>query len=299
MNTIEFTKREFEKLKQLRLDDHVINTECNLYIVSNKKRWTKDDKLLKKLHVDEGRSFGNKLLTINTLIDERKKIDIPELILPDKLATIDSKVIGFIMPYINGVNLSTAMKSYKYSHQEIIANLKKVGEVLRKMDHCRTFDYQDGFFLGDMHEDNIMIDKETGEIRIVDMDSCKIGQNQASPAKFLASNVIIDTLPRKYPMGIDYNEPNRNTDLLCYNFIVLNYLSGTEMHRKSAGEYYGYLEYLKEINIDPHLVRAFEKIYTREKNENIDGYLQDIPAEFGMANYNVYTYKKQKNNKNR
>ena len=69
METISITKRRFETLKQYDLPNYVFNTEGTLYVLPIKNRWNSAVKLLKRLYLTSGKTFGNKLATINSLID--------------------------------------------------------------------------------------------------------------------------------------------------------------------------------------------------------------------------------------
>ena len=59
--------------------------------------------LLKRLYITNGPVFGNKLQTINSLIDARHIIDIPEIVFPEKLAVVDSKIVGYVMELVDSV----------------------------------------------------------------------------------------------------------------------------------------------------------------------------------------------------
>ena len=90
METINITKKRFESLKPYQLPNYVYNTEGTLYILPIKNRWNTQIKLLKRLYINNGNVFGNKLQTINSLIDNKDEIDIEEIIFPEKIAIVDS-----------------------------------------------------------------------------------------------------------------------------------------------------------------------------------------------------------------
>ena len=94
METINITKKRFESLKPYQLPNYVYNTEGTLYILPIKNRWNTQIKLLKRLYINSGNVFGNKLQTINSLIDNKDGIDIEEIIFPEKIAIVDSEIVG-------------------------------------------------------------------------------------------------------------------------------------------------------------------------------------------------------------
>ena len=95
METISLTKKRFESLTPYELPNYVYNTEGLLYILPIKNRWATQLKLLKRLYLTNGKVFGNKLQTINSLIDNKEELDIEEIIFPEKIATVGGEIIGF------------------------------------------------------------------------------------------------------------------------------------------------------------------------------------------------------------
>ena len=84
METINLTKKRFESLNCYDLPNYVFNTEGTLYVLPIKNRWDTKLKLLKRLYLTNGNTFGNKLQTINSLIDN--KDSLPKV--PTKTAVI-------------------------------------------------------------------------------------------------------------------------------------------------------------------------------------------------------------------
>ena len=83
METINITKKRFESLACYDLPNYVFNTEGTLYVLPIKSRWDTKLKLLKRLYLTNGNTFGNKLQTINSLIDNKEELDIEEIVFPE------------------------------------------------------------------------------------------------------------------------------------------------------------------------------------------------------------------------
>ena len=75
-----FTNRQFNRLQPFVLEKGTVSIESDLYILPAKANHPKQ--LLKKYKKINGEYFGNKLLTINSLIDNKDNINIEELVLP-------------------------------------------------------------------------------------------------------------------------------------------------------------------------------------------------------------------------
>ena len=272
MEVINLSKKRFESLEPYELPENIFNTEAKMYTLPIKNRWQTVNKLLKRLYITNGPIFGNKLQTINSLIDCRNQIDIPEIVFPEKLAIVDNTVVGYIMELVDSVNLETALNSFDISSERKIKYLYQIGELLEKMKLVREYAETDiytnntvkDFYLNDMHENNFIIDNATDSVRVVDIDSCKINGNYTFGSKYLTEKAIIGSI-RKYkheenPICGGYFEPSEDTEIYCYIMVILNTLYGGDVHKLSIPEFYNYLEYLYTIGVDRELLTQFEKI---------------------------------------
>ena len=86
--------------------------------------------------------------------------------------------------------------------------------------------------------------------------------------------------------------PNKDTDLYCYNIMVLNTLFQGDILRLTIDEFYDYLNYLESINIDKELLSLISKLYTEDSNYNIYEYLDTIDNNGYKAHRNIYKIKK-------
>ena len=80
MEVINLSKKRFESLEPYELPANIFNTEAKMYTLPIKNRWQTVNKILKRLYITSGPTFGNKLQTINSLIDLKEEIDIPEIV---------------------------------------------------------------------------------------------------------------------------------------------------------------------------------------------------------------------------
>ena len=144
------------------------------------------------MYLTNGLVFGNKLQTINSLIDNKNKINIEEIVFPEKIAIVDSQIVGFTMPLIESINLKQALMS-NIPNETKIAYLKQIGEILEKMRLVREYTEISEFFINDLHESNFIVDKE-GTVKAIDIDSCKINGNQAFNSKYLSSKSFINVI---------------------------------------------------------------------------------------------------------
>lgn len=298
MEIINLSQKKFNTLERYELPKEIFNTEAKMYVLPIKNRWNTVNKILKRLYVTNGPMFGNKLQTINSLIDLNKEIDIPELVLPEKLAAVDSEIVGYVMEMIESTNLETALKSYEVSPERKIKYLKQVGEILEKMRKVRKYKGIEDFYLNDIHENNFIVETSTDNVRVVDMDSCKINGNYTFGSRYLSPLSFISTTRKYHPEvnGICGGSfiPSYDTEIYCYIIMILNTLFGENIIRMTIPEFYNYLEYLNDIGVDLELLQKFEKILDNDPNENPYELLDCLKNHFGRARYNVYAKTRRK-----
>ena len=291
METLVINKTNYKKLKKLELNKDICNTECKLFILDNKVV----KKLLKIFFINEGVYFGNKLLTINSLIDAKDEINIKELILPEKLVVVGDKVAGFSMPYINNYNLQLILSSKDVPISQKIIFLKEIGKIIEKIQYIKP--YNKAFYLSDIHESNFIYDLEKKIVCAVDLDGCKITNNEPSPIKFLSTNKNVSKYPYKYPQKENnVYIPNSNTEYFCYMMMILNTISYNQINHLSESDFYLYLQYLKDLGFSHEFLSQFYTIYTNSNNKFEIDTLNEIPSNnnIAKAHYKVFKYNYKK-----
>jgi len=172
--------------------------------------------------------------------------------------------------------------------------LKQVGDILKKV--ATTDKYVKPFLLGDVNENNFVVD-DTGTVYAVDLDSCKIGNNLPFPSRYI--HVIgkkSDTLAGKYIKNEEgIYIPTQNTELSCFNIMVMNTIANGRVDRLCINEFYYYLEYLKTLDYDFEIIDCFASIYSSADTKDPSEILEFIPEMTGQATLKVYKYLRDKN----
>lgn len=315
METISLTKKRFESLLPYELPNYVYNTEGTLYVLPIKNRWDTHMKLLKRLYLTNGQVFGNKLQTINSLIDNKQELDMEEIVFPEKIATVSGEIVGFTMPLIDSINLSTALRTPDISYERKIKYLQQIGAILEKMKLRRDYTSVSDFYINDLHESNFIVDKDDN-IKVIDIDSCKINGNGIFASKYLSSKSFINEIYKyqknnnqsKYEQTpYQYHKystdmsgafvPDENTDLYCYIIVILNFLYQENVSRFTLEEFYDYIEYLQSIGISKEILDIFEKIVSESANVNPYMLLDSLIPFIGRSNHYVYSHVKKKSSK--
>ena len=228
MKIITLSKKKFKELEKISLSREIFNTEGILYDFNYKG----DKKILKKLYILNGSVFANKLYTLE-MLDNNKEYLPNSFVIPDYLCTVNGEIAGFTMPKIEGTNLSTILQSSNGDYKEQIYYLKKIGEILNQLHNIRKYTSLKNIYINDLHDSNFIVDNRNRELRVIDLDSCKIGSNKPFASRFLTPASIISGVD-KYKLNEDENSsgyiiPNSDSDLYCYSIIILNYLYGNKI----------------------------------------------------------------------
>lgn len=300
MEVVNITKNGLKKLKKVSLGYGILNTEADLFIMKTKDKWNIEYKMLKTLFCTEGANFSNKLFTINELIDNKSVINIDELVLPEKLLIVDGQVNGFIMPYIENTNFEEILNDINISNLQKIEYFKQISHILHKMDNLRNNSDITDFYLNDLHASNFILNKKTGKINVVDLDSCKINGNKPFAAKYLTPFSPISSMKAKYRVNeeinfLGYIIPDKNTDLYCYIMTLMNFLFKGRISSLGRDKYYLYLEYLRSINYPYELLDKLSKIYEYVDNEEIGDELDLLTNDMiVMAQSKIFNMKTKK-----
>lgn len=261
--------RQLRKLRELPLEPGVLNTEAYMLVLNRKYSSDKKERVFKYLDALEDKDImSKKLYTITTLdtLDEYKEIE--DLIIPDSIIYVDGNIAGFACPIIyNHRNLGIIINNPNVPLDIKLSYLKQMGDIIDKVQRVDNSEIK--FQFGDLNEFNFIIDKNN-QVKAIDLDSAYLGVGEPlSMAYYLLKNQYIKSIPEKYKSskkGIVI--PNDNTDLYCYNMILLNALSKENLYRKDINTYYEYLDYIKHLSLPSDLLESFNNIYIPKDNIN-------------------------------
>lgn len=272
MKIITISKKKFESLTPLDLPIVILNTEGELYNFN----YRGEEKILKRLFVLEGKIFANKLYTLQ-MLDTYKKYLPTNFCIPDYLCSIGGTISAFTTPKIDGTNLSIILNSSNVDYKEQIFYLKQIGEILQQLQHIRNYTPLTNIYLCDLHEGNFVVDDYSKELKVVDLDSCKIGTNDTSASKYLTGSSLVESCS-KYIVDSECGcvVADGNSDLFCYCMVILNYLLRKNVKNLSLEKFYTLLNHLDVIGIDKELIDIFYKLTFGCENKNPLNYLESI-----------------------
>ena len=298
MKVTSISRRAFERLEKMKLSRNVRNTEAVIYDFTPKGN--PSPKVFKKFHYQNGPVFGNKLWTLE-MLDTHKEYLPPSFCIPDSIVTVGGVVQGITLPKIEGKNLADILKDKNVPVEDQIFYLQEVGHILEQLKRIRQNTDLKDIYISDLHESNFIVNEKNHEVYVIDLDSCKIKDNQPTPSKYLTPKSLFTTVQGKYQLAepdcptYGYVVADENTDLYCYTMMFLNYLYGENASKFTLEEYYDYLEYLRTLGYGERFISALQSIVIPQKNESICPYLDELSSEqVFRARENVYQYIKNK-----
>ena len=294
MNVMNISERKFNNLERFVLPNGVFNNESELFYIDEKNKWEKRRFLLKKLNNDFGIILSNKLFTVNELITNKDIIGISELVIPDKLVSVHGKIVGFTIPLVNGNNFGEVLSNDSISVSDKIKYFKEIGYILENMKYVRQYTLLNDFYLNDIHENNFVLNNDTGKINVVDMDSCKINNNMTMVSLRLSpfSNIYsVNKYEKENSMCGGCYKPSYNTEMYSYIIMFLRFISNYRINEMDVSSYYAYMEYLKKLGISYELIDILASIYSEKDNVNPYLLLDEFISYYEKCNYKKYVLK--------
>lgn len=236
----------------------------------------------------------NKITTLQDLEEMENELKlVQELLLFKKYISNRKEIIGILIDKGYEIDLQKFLNE-TLSFQDLIFVFKNIGCVLEQLDYLRKKEHiLTNFFIGDIHEKNILVNKDTKQIQFIDLDSSKTKNNRAYLTKYLnfpkTFSYVKNNLSFKYPWDVYNFSNNQNTDLYCYMVILLKALFKIDIHLMNLDTFYKQMLDLKEQGLPEPLFQAFFHLYSPVDNINPYQYLDYIPESFERKR-NFITY---------
>lgn len=270
MNALYLSKNQFKQLKPLDLREF-LGCEAS-FVLLKKNRLIKIYKNLSK------KELQNKVKTIYSLEKNQSVIGIPELIVADEVVFVNGDFVGISYPLIEGCSTEVVFSSNNISIDTKINILKQIGSILEKM----AYHYNNlGLAFGDVHPGNFIYNGT--ETLAIDTDSLKIGENIASPSRYLMQNPNLSNLDKYQANAYGVYIPNTNTDILSFIMMVLDVITNEHINTLDIKTYMKYLDHLNAMGFNTKFIEACASIYDN-KIDNINPlpYLDDIKKRLKM-----------------
>ncbi|MCI9279290.1 MAG: hypothetical protein HFJ02_00635 [Bacilli bacterium] len=254
------------------------------YSVEAKIRILNDQELLKIFH----EVTKEKLETLERILKYNKILNQINEFLFFKDYIIDEKtheILGIIIDKSYEKNLFEYAKKAKFN--DLIKVLKKIGQTLEHLKELKKAEPNlKGFAIGDLQERNILIEEETHQIKIIDLDSCTFSTPTVYHSKNLVglkNTLFPSNLSFKYQLN-NYKliNCNFNTDIYCYLMIILKLLFNYDITTSKINiqSYSYHIENLLNQGLPKPIYDSLMALFKPINNLNPYQYLEDIPYKF-------------------
>lgn len=287
---IQLSQEEFTELENFHPSSKAPNNEGSFKLI----KIDGQTKLIKTHYYT--RKMDTIKTNLNILITYKESIKqaIPELLLPEDYVYINDKTgVSYTLKPLKWTNLYDVIYDDTVSPRKKIDLLRKVGKTINRFGNIPNFPYS--IYIGDLHEGNIMVTKNK-KIIIIDTLSCYINNNicepQASKYLELSNEILNNSLMDKYKQSYGIIIPNRNTDIFCYIYMILNTIASTETIFLSLKDLYNYLDYLEHHKFNKDFLYSIVRLFTKEDNINPYEFISTITRrQFECAHYLTYKRK--------
>ena len=173
-----------------------------------------EDKVL-KIYDDNNEYTNFNIDVVNNIMNKLPYLsNIEELVLPKELLIYNDKIVGYTMPYIKGITLEETIKNNLFNDDEMKNIFIKLLNTINKFDKLPF-----KFSIGDMHEKNIIIDKNHN-INIIDSDSFIIDNNKL----LVDDNYLVGKYVNHFYDNNQLETIGSTTDYYSLLCIILNYV---------------------------------------------------------------------------
>lgn len=266
---------ELVNIKMLNLKDGIkiqqennFNSYSSLFIVDNE---------VIKIYTDRYDKVKFNIITLKSLFEKEKYLrKIKELVLPNKLIKHKNNIVGFSMPYIEGLTLEEIINNNSYSEKEIEEIFIKILNVIIELSKL-PFD----FCLADLHEKNVIVDLNKN-IHFIDCDGFVIDDNQM----VIDGSILMGKYLEQKNKYEDLNRVSVSGDYFCLLCMVINYIFKNKIH--TIDDLKDFSEYLDD--------KYLNKIITRASDiKNFKLTQSDIEMLFSQINYYNEKYETYQN----
>ena len=246
MEILNLRMYNLRKLKELPIERGVFNTEALMLILKRNclKGNIKEDRVFKYLDAqDDDVVMSQKISTVMKLNSNNEYKNIENLVIPDIIVVVNNNIVGFAMPLIrNHKNIGAIINNDNIDTTVKLYYLKEIGNIIDKVHRTDEEHFKLNF--GDLNEFNFILDKDNN-VKVIDLDSSYTGDSKpVNCAYYLLKNKYLSMVNNKYKTaenGIII--PTDDTDLYCYNMMILNAIAGRSMFKEDIEVYYDYLNY--------------------------------------------------------
>lgn len=210
--------------------------------------------------------FEKNLANLDLICDRIDAAAFPELVLPTAFLEWNGCRVGYLMPYISGVCLDSALRDRRIERDAKVEWFNAIAAVILALPPC--------VHLGDLHGHNVLIDRQN-QIHLIDIDGFSVddGFTLICPM-FYNKGMCRNLHKQKYFDEEGHVRVSLNTDIFCLFSLFFRYvLDGYDLFSFSPVWLGRFFDFLEATGVSAYTVEMFRQVLREE-----DNYL--VPAPF-------------------
>ena len=203
------------------------------------------------------------LANLKLISDQLHSDDFLELVLPTELIEYEGNIVGYLMPYVEGVTFDEILQNREIPRHIILNIFDQLALVINKLPT--------NIYLGDLHPKNVIVTND-GKVHLIDVDGFSVSNGFMMTCPLYYDNSKENILPRDKYFNKDGSvKIGKNTDIYLLIEMILSWIFN-EINPLlfSRRRWRLFLEYLSVKGIPKQVVNMIERLRGEENNYLID-----------------------------
>ena len=203
------------------------------------------------------------LANLKLISDQLHSDDFLELVLPTELIEYNGNIVGYLMPYVEGVTFDEILQNRKIPKDIILNIFDQLALVINKLPT--------NIYLGDLHPKNVIVTND-GKVHLIDVDGFSVSNGFMMTCPLYYDKSKENILPRDKYFNKDGSvKIGKNTDIYLLIEMILTWIFN-EINPLlfSKRRWRLFLEYLSAKGIPKQVVNMIERLRGEENNYLID-----------------------------
>lgn len=229
-----------------------LNAYSRLFLLPGKKQ-------VAKVCYKDFDLWHKNMFNLKLIYEQLVALDFPEIVFPTQLLEHNSDIVGYLMPYIEGMSFDEILLQQTASKKIILFVFDQVASVICKLPS--------NIHLGDLHAKNIIVSKEE-RVFLIDIDGFSVdnGYHLTCPLDYNSTSFNSST-QCKYFSNNRTIRISKNTDIYCLvEMFLIWLLKGINPLRFSKNKFSLFLEYLHLKGVPSQVTDMIGRISSSGEN---------------------------------
>lgn len=221
------------------------------------------------------------LVNLQVITNECATSDFPEINMATSLLEFDNKIVGYLMPYVEGNTFDDIIKRRLKTPSQILCIFDQIATVINKLPT--------NISIGDLHSRNILVTNKE-QVKLVDIDGFSVSNGYTMTCPLRYETLCHETLPfSKYFHKDGSTKIGKNTDIYCLCQMFLSWLlGGLNPFFFSKRRFHLFLQYLTLKGIPLSVVKMFETVTNEKENYMVHlpfSTFDDVVSDISYTDY--------------